>query len=104
MSITTVTAKEDVCLPSIGALAADLRDALADGGAVQLDLSQATSPDLSVVQLVQSARVTAARNGADFTLAHPADETLRALLDRAGFLTDPIGQDFEFWFHGETAQ
>ena len=104
MSITTVTAAEDVCLPSIGLLAADLREAMAGGGAVTLDLSNVAGPDLSVVQLVQSARVTAARTGTDFTLAHPADEQLRALLGRAGFLANPAAQDTEFWFHGETAQ
>lgn len=104
MSLTTVTAAGDVCLPTISLLAADLRDALAEGGAVQLDLSHATAPDLSVLQLVQSARVTATQAGVVFTLAKPADETLRALLDRAGFLTDLFDQDHEFWFHGDTAQ
>lgn len=104
MSITTVTAAGDVCLPTIGFLAADLRDALTQPGAVQLDLSQATGPDLSVLQLVQSARVTAAECGADFTLTHPAGDTLRALLDRAGFLSSPSAEDIEFWFHGEIAQ
>lgn len=104
MPITTVTAADGLCLPSIGAFATELRDALAGGGAVQLDLSPVAAPDLSVVQLVQSARVTAARTGAALTLATPADATLRALLDRAGFLTRLSPEDSEFWFHGDTAQ
>jgi anti-anti-sigma regulatory factor len=104
MSITTVTAAGDVCLPSIGLLATELTAAFDSGEAVRLDLSAVAGPDLSVVQLIQSARASAALGGCDFTLAAPADATLTALLDRAGFLAGLSDDDRLFWFHGDIAQ
>ncbi len=104
MPITTVTAAEDLCLPTIGALATTLRDTLATGTSVRLDLSGVAAPDLSVLQLVQSARATAAQSGGTLALATPANATLRALLVRAGFMTRLSPDDSEFWFHGDTAQ
>ncbi len=56
MSITHVVAAGDLCLPSIGLLADDLSHAFAASDAVRLDLSAVAAPDLSVVQLVESAR------------------------------------------------
>lgn len=104
MSITLVTAAEDLCLPTIGLLADQLEGAIAPGGTVRLDLSAAAAPDLSVVQLVQSARVTADRCGCDFALAAPAGERLQKLLDRAGFLPCPTPEHAQFWFHGDSPQ
>ncbi|MGR6327723.1 STAS domain-containing protein [Sphingomonas sp. XXL09] len=104
MSITIVTANEDLCLPSIGTCAADLRQAFDEGGAVRLDLSSVRTPDLSVVQLACAARASAAKIGLDFGLSTPADAALRALLIRAGLMTDASADDLQFWFHGEATQ
>jgi anti-anti-sigma regulatory factor len=104
MSITTVTAAEDLCLPTIGTLAADLTDALNSGAPVRLDLSAAVAPDLSVLQVVEAARATAAGAQCDFALTAPANATVAALLERAGFLTALSDDDRHFWFHGDTAQ
>lgn len=103
MSITMVMAGEDVCLPTIGVLAEDLKTAIAPDAIVRLDLSGAASPDLSVIQLVQSARASAAAVGCDFALSAPADATLRALLTRAAFLP-ASADDTQFWLHGDSAQ
>lgn len=104
MSITTVTAAGDTCLPNIGLLASEVSEALGHGGPVQLDLSLVAAPDLSVLQVVQSARATAALAGQDISLAAPADGALAALLERAGFTTRLSSEDRNFWFHGDTAQ
>jgi len=103
MSITMVMASEDVCLPTIGVLAEDLKTAIAPGATVRLDLSGTASPDLSVIQLVQAARVSAAATGCDFALSAPADATLHTLLTRAAFLP-ASADDTQFWLHGDTAQ
>lgn len=103
MSITMVVANEDVCLPTIGALAEDLKTAIAPDATVRLDLSGVASPDLSVIQLVQAARVSAAAAGCDFALSAPADATLHALLVRAAFLPASV-DDTQFWLHGDTTQ
>ncbi|MGE7206163.1 STAS domain-containing protein [Sphingomonas sp. NPDC019816] len=104
MSITMVTAAEDLCLPTIGLLADELARAIMPDAPVRLDLSAVAAPDLSVIQLVQSARVAATRCGCDFALATPAGDRLRALLDRAGFLACPTPEHTQFWFHGDCAQ
>lgn len=103
MSITPVVAAGDLCLPSIGLLADDLLQAFAAGDAVRLDLSAVTAPDLSVVQLVESARRTARDDGRDFALTAPVGAPFRALLARAGF-TPASDDDAAFWFHGDSAQ
>lgn len=104
MSITMVTAAEDLCLPTIGLLAEQLGTAIVPGGMVRLDLSAVAAPDLSVVQLVQSARHTAAQRECDFALAAPASDRLRGLLNRAGFLPCPTPEHTQFWFHGDSEQ
>lgn len=103
MSITTVVAAGDVCLPTIAHLAEDLARAFDGDDAVRLDLTQVAAPDLSVLQLVKSARMTARNDGRDFALTAPVGETFRALLVRAAF---PIASeaDAQFWFHGDVAQ
>lgn len=104
MSITTVMASENLCLPNIGILAEELTAAITPGGAVRLDLSDVAAPDLSVIQLVQAARVSAAKAACDFALTAPAGDPFRALLDRAGFMSADHPDHSQFWFHGDTAQ
>lgn len=71
---------------------------------LDLDLSALGEVDLAFVQIVIAARDQWTRAGRDLRLVQPAGGTLVALLDRAGFLTDPTPQDTEFWFHGELPQ
>ncbi|MBB6506482.1 anti-anti-sigma regulatory factor [Sphingomonas endophytica] len=103
MSITHVVAAGDLCLPSIGSLADDLSQAFAAGDAVRLDLSAVAAPDLSVLQLVESARRAACDEGRDFALTAPVGAPFRALLARAGFIP-ASDEDATFWFHGDSAQ
>jgi anti-anti-sigma regulatory factor len=103
MSITHVVAAGDACLPTIGLLADDLTLAFAGDAAVRLDLSAVAAPDLSVVQLVESARRTARAAGRDFALASAVPAPFHALLTRAGFLP-ASDDDAMFWFHGDIAQ
>lgn len=104
MSITTVMASENLCLPNIGVLAEQLTAAITPGATVRLDLSDVAAPDLSVIQLVQAARVSAAEADCDFALAAPAGDPFRVLLDRAGFASVDNSDHSQFWFHGDTAQ
>ncbi|WP_294236065.1 STAS domain-containing protein [uncultured Sphingomonas sp.] len=104
MSITTVMASENLCLPNIGVLAEELSAAIAPGATVRLDLSDVAAPDLSVIQLVQSARVSAAEAPCDFALTAPVGDGFRTLLERAGFLPAATPDHAQFWFHGDTVQ
>lgn len=104
MSITMVMANENLCLPNIGVLAEQLSAAISPGATVRLDLSDVAAPDLSVIQLVQAARVSAAEVACDFALAAPVGDSFRVLLTRAAFLPADAPDALQFWFHGDTVQ
>jgi len=95
---------EDACMKTIGAIAEQMRDAIADHPAVELDLAAATRADVSLIQLVEAARREAVRADCVLSLAAPATPALTTLLDRAGFLTAATPADIDFWFHGALPQ
>lgn len=82
----------------------DISAAIERGGALRLDVSGVTETDVSFVQLLESARATAAAQGGEVTLATPADGALRDVLERGGFLTDADAARLEFWTHAGAAQ
>jgi len=66
-----------------------------------IDTRQINEADLSLVQLLQSARRTAQRDGKTITLIQPLPEALSSLLVRGGFLSSP--SDIAFWTNEVTA-
>jgi MFS superfamily sulfate permease-like transporter len=104
MTTMTLVLDEQACLKTIGIIADRMTDAAADHDDICLDLAAADNIDLSVLQVIESARRHAADSGARLTLAHPASPALTALLDRAGFLAAASPADITFWFHGELPQ
>lgn len=74
------------------------------GTDILVDISEVSDLDLSFVQTICAARHHAAHEGKTLRLAHPAPGPVAALLTRAGFLTDIIPADLDFWFHGERPQ
>lgn len=60
--------------------------------------------DLGFVQLIESARLHAARNDKSLRLATPAPAPLRDLLDAAGLLAQRSPDTLAFWCHEEDAQ
>jgi anti-anti-sigma regulatory factor len=85
---------------SIDVVRGRLLDALAEHQAVQVDCTMAESVDLSLIQLLVAARLSARQAGKQLTLAAPAGAVLRAALVQGGFLpgegTDQSGAD-AFW-------
>jgi len=81
-----------------------LTEALDSHDSVSLDLADLVDVDLSLVQLVEAARVHALHTHRTLRLTAPANATVKALLHRAGFLTEPDGECLEFWLHGECPQ
>jgi anti-anti-sigma regulatory factor len=98
---TAIVAESDLSLATIDRLAAALRESLAHGASVRLDLSTVTTPDLPLLQLVEASRRQAARDGVDLTLTGPAGPALASTLERAGFTAGFDATDHEFWFHGD---
>lgn len=64
-----------------------LRGALSGGGALALDLSEVGAADISFVQLLVSAALTAEHAGQVLQLSKPSP-TLREAFDRAGIAFD----------------
>ena len=100
--IPTVTAPSSLTMASIHDFAASI-GACQQGGesAMTLDLTSVAAPDLSLLQLVESARAQARAGGGSVRLAAPASGPLAALLNRAGFTGALAPDDLEFWFHGD---
>ncbi len=78
--------------------------AMADQPVVEIDCSEATEVDVSVIQLILAARITASRAGRTIRLTQPASGALRETLHQGGFIagaiTAGVGQvspDQAFW-------
>jgi anti-anti-sigma regulatory factor len=100
---STFALPPDLTMTSVGVVADALRDLSLDSDVV-LDASGLTAPDLSVLQLIESLRAESRLHGGDIRLAAPADDTLSALLRRAGFTDAMTPDDNAFWFHGVPLQ
>ena len=74
--------------------------ALTDGRPIEVDLSEASVVDVSIVQLLIAARASAERRGVVLTLRKPAGLALLETLRRGGFLSDPPSPDNDFWIGG----
>lgn len=72
---------------TIAAARAALLDALAGHQAVEIDCGAADGVDLSLIQLLLSARLTAQQAGTRLVIAVPAGSALRAALEQGGFLS-----------------
>jgi ABC-type transporter Mla MlaB component len=73
---------------------------MAGQAVVEIDCSGATEVDLSLVQLVLAARVSARKSGRTVTLSQPATGALLETLQRGGFLgaaADQPNSDQAFW-------
>jgi anti-anti-sigma regulatory factor len=76
-----------------------LREALATGPELVIDVAAVTAADLSFIQLIEAARVSCAERGTALRLAQPADGALRETLSRGGFLDPAQPQRTQFWIH-----
>ena len=89
---------------SVSALHQALATDIAGSTETVLDISGVEDADLSFLQLVEAARMEASSENKAFNLAQPANASLTALLERAGFVGRMSAADREFWFHGELPQ
>lgn len=69
--------------------------------AVEIDLDGCEDVDLSLVQLVESVRKSAAAQSRRVSLTKPANDMVRATLERAGFFASFTSDDARFWLHQE---
>jgi hypothetical protein len=85
---------ETATIQTIKQLHGELRAGFAGSGGVTVDASAIGEVDLTFVQLIESARRTAAESGRQFTLSAPVDGELLEVLQRGGFLATADGAAF----------
>lgn len=78
-----------------------LKTALSEADSVELFIPSDAEVDLSFVQIVESARLEADVAGKTLELAAPAENAVRSIIERGGFLTAGGNGDRSFWTHEE---
>ena len=91
----------DLTLRGVGEAHVAISAALSKHPSVVLALDPAAPVDLTLVQLVYSARRSAAEGGGDVALAAAAGGGLLEVLRRGGFLADQAARSF--WLHDSEA-
>jgi anti-anti-sigma regulatory factor len=88
----------EVTVRTIGEVHAKLLAALSDADAsvVEVDCSGLDATDLTLVQLIESARQTAAVAGKTIVIPAPVSKSLLEVLARGGFLAAE-GESGNFW-------
>lgn len=66
---------------------------------LEIALPEDAEMDLSFIQVMESARLSAALQDKQISMRTPADANLMRLLERAGFTTDMSSESRAFWFH-----
>jgi anti-anti-sigma regulatory factor len=79
----------------------DLWAALRADRPIAVDCSAVTGIDVSFVQLLMAARISAKRRGISFRLSKPISETLVTALLRGGFVAAVPLPNEDFWNGGE---
>lgn len=83
----------------IGPFHQELSEAISTHSRVAIDVDDDGEFDLTLIQLIESARRTAADAGRQVALASPASGALRAMLERGGFVPASASQSRQFWLH-----
>jgi anti-anti-sigma regulatory factor len=96
---TVVRLDGDIDVRSIAAAHEKLLRAFENGGDVVCDLAGLGAADLTLVQLIESARRAAQCDGRAFSLAAPVSGALHEILRRGGFLDAEAASHRAFWLH-----
>jgi anti-anti-sigma regulatory factor len=97
---------ESVTIRNIEAVREELLAMMQRQPAVEVDCAALAQGDLSLIQLLLSARKSAGNSGGAIVLAQPAAGILRDLLTRAGLLAaagGPPREEDAFWLQGARA-
>jgi ABC-type transporter Mla MlaB component len=83
--ISDLSLRGELTIRTIADVHHQIHAALADTRALVIDLAAAEETDLTLVQLLLSARISAERDGKTVTLAQPLPEAFAHELTRGGF-------------------
>lgn len=101
---STLILEKSTTIRTIEPMREQILAAFAEHSAIEIDASAIAEVDLSLIQLIEAARAHGAREGKTLRLTQPANATLAALLQRAGFLTESTAEVLDFWCHGDQPQ
>jgi anti-anti-sigma regulatory factor len=93
------TIESELTARTVSEYQARLLSAFAETDAVRIALSHPIRVDVCGVQLIESARKLAEREGKRFSLAEPADADLARLLETLGVTHPLAGDRRRFWLH-----
>lgn len=98
-AVAVLSWQEGPTLRTISAHHEDILLALTENSEVAIDIADDKPVDLSLIQLVESARIYASTSGKKLTLVKPAGGQLLDTLERGGFLQNLSPEDANFWLH-----
>lgn len=94
----------DLTIRNAAAIKTALVERFQQDSKINLEFNPAAAVDLSFVQLLAAARLSARNSGGELTLTAPASPMLRDVLSRGGFIDGASPGDLKFWLHSENAQ
>lgn len=97
---TTVRFSDNVTISNISEAHDILRSAFEGGNSITIDIDGLAGADLTFVQLIESARRTAADCGRSIQLRQPAQGAVLQILQRGGFLDPDDRERADFWLQG----
>ena len=86
-------------IATIGQFHQELAAEFASLGRVEIEVDDEAEFDLTLIQLIESARRTASQNNSSLTLTSPASGALLAMLERGGFVPQGAVESRKFWLH-----
>ncbi|MFN7008688.1 MAG: STAS domain-containing protein [Allorhizobium sp.] len=101
---TVINLEKSVTIRNISDLLPEISAALSGPKPVAIKLADTLEVDLSFVQLIESARLSARANGKTLSLAQPASGPLLEVLQRGGFIESASDEDAQFWLHKGSVQ
>lgn len=95
------TVQNKVSIRNISDVYTDLLRFVNNSPEIEIDLDGCEDLDLSLIQLIESARKTAANESKSIKLTKPANEVVLSTLRRAGLVDAFSADDAKFWLHKE---
>jgi hypothetical protein len=94
-------APSKVNIRNIKDIHAELLTYVNNNAAIEINLDDCEDNDLSLIQLIESARKSADARSKTISLTKPANDIVQSTLRRAGLLEAFSADDSKFWLHRE---
>ena len=89
----------NLTIATIGQFHQELTTAVSSLSRVEIEVDDDAEFDLTLIQLIESARRTASTTECELVLTSPASGALLAMLERGGFVPKGAIESRNFWLH-----